>query len=551
MNRLLTYLTPLCLLWAMLTPLLGQATEPTPTTSRPAQNQEAVFEQALQCLGKDDMSCVELGLNKLPISSKLFKVLSGAIAGHKQDVDEAFKWLLPLQNDTTLSGSATLRLHHTLAWAYYSMEDPLRALQQYALAETKLNNPSDIERNQSALWALISGLDRDALVALRGESEDTETLGWIDLAISITDGQSWKTWRTQYPDHPAKDSWLATLNAASSSTSVAASSQSGFRGKVALLLPLSVPNFTPMSDAIERGFSAARQLAGDAIEVQLIATDGSKELIPLLYDKALRDEANFVVGPLTRDEVTQLTKVKQAFPTLTLALNQPEAEVLLPNFHAFGLSAETEAEQLARYGRDAGYQSALIIANETTLSMRMSKVFHDAWVAEGGHILSKVSIKKTATLDELTALMANQPLSDMIVLAVDNETGRMVRPAILNATPIFGFSHLHSGIDHDPADSALRSVHFIDMPWLLSPNAFDKPELRQSAQELPPGQMQRWFALGVDAYNVLRHFAMQPNQTATIKGLTGQLTLQPNGNVVRQLALGQFTDDGIILEKQP
>lgn len=551
MNRLLTYFTPLCLLWVLSTASLAFAADSSQTTTRPVPSQELVFDQAIQCLSKEDVPCAELARNKLPLTSKLFKVLSGTIAGQKQDVDEALKWLLPLQNDTTLHGTATLSLHHTLAWAYRSMEDPLRAIQQYTLAENQLNDMVDIEKNQGALWAFISGMDRDTLVTLRGESEETDMLGWIDLAINLLDGQSWQTWRKQYPDHPVKDNWLATLYDTHTTSTSAASSQANFRGKVALLLPLSVPNFTPMADAIERGFSAARQLAGDAIEVQLMATDGTKEMIPLLYDKAIREGANYVVGPLTRDEVTQLTKVKQTFPILTLALNQPETEVLLPNFHAFGLSAEIEAEQLARYGRDAGYQSALIIANESTLSLRMSKVFHDAWVAEGGHVLSKVNIKKTATAEELTALMANQPLSDMIVLAVDYETGRMVRPAILNATPIFGFSHLYSGVDHDPADSALRSVHFIDMPWLLSPSTSEKAELRQSAQELPPGQMQRWFALGVDAYQVLRHFALQPKQTATLKGLTGELTVQPNGDVVRQLALGQFTEDGILLEKQP
>lgn len=496
------------------------------------------------------MPCVELARNKLPLASSLAKLLNGVLASHQQNVDETLRYLVPLQADATLRGQHALHLHHALAWAYQTLDDPLRAIQQYSLAAHKITASADIESNQTALWNMLARYDRDKLVALRGESEETEVLGWIDLAISLMDGRPWQAWRKSYPDHPANDAWIASL-ASPATADTPSQRRTGFSGKVALLLPLSVPDFYPMADAIERGFSAARQLAGDSVEVQLIATDGHQERIGQVYDTAIREGAQFIVGPLTRDEVTQLSRSQKSFPVLTLALNQPETDVLIPNFHAFGLSAEVEAQQLARYGRDAGFQSALIVANETTLSLRMSKVFHDAWVAEGGHVLSKVTVKKAATDDELKALLANQPLSDMIVLAVDYDTGRRVRPTLLNATPIFGFSHLFSGIAHDTADTALNSVHFTDMPWLLNAKAEAYAPLQAAAQELPPGPMQRWFALGADAYQVLRHLSTQPEQTLTLNGLTGKLTVPPNGDVVRQLSLGQFTNEGVKLEKTP
>ena len=63
--------------------------------------------------------------------------------------------------------------------------------------------------------------------------------------------------------------------------------------------------------------------------------------------------------------------------------------------------------------------------------------------------------------------------------------------------------------------------------------------------------MQRWFALGADAYQVFAALAARPDMPFSIRGLTGRIEITPDGNIRRTLALGQFTNDGVVLEQAP
>jgi outer membrane PBP1 activator LpoA protein len=63
--------------------------------------------------------------------------------------------------------------------------------------------------------------------------------------------------------------------------------------------------------------------------------------------------------------------------------------------------------------------------------------------------------------------------------------------------------------------------------------------------------MQRWFALGVDAYQVLTAIAAQPDQPTSIRGLTGRIHIGADGTIDRSLAVGRFDGNGVILEQQP
>jgi uncharacterized protein len=521
---------------------------------------EATFTQGIQCLERADLTCAKMALLRIPAQNIYAKILDGAIAAAENDVDKSFRLLLPIQvsgasQDSSLLPSAIASLHASLAQAYDQQSDTLRSLEQRILAERHWLAAAEVDvnqirQNQKNIWNSLIMLDRSQLVEMRGESFNTTIQGWLDLALSAqTSGDLngiINDWRKVYPDHTAQTNLILTLTPRSSTP------QTGItpiaEKKVALLLPFSSAAFYTAADAIERGFMAAKEAAKDDIEVVIYATTGDKDLITGVYQKAISEGANFVVGPLARDEITALTTGELRVPTL--ALNQAEANLTLDNLYSLGLSIDTEASQIAKLARDSGMQTAVIVAADMGVAPRMAKAFEDAWVAEGGQLIFQANINEETSPEQLQAQLQSHP-ADMILLATHPELGRAVRGYLDITTPTYGFSHLYSGVNYEPEDAALLAVRFIDLPWMLTSGDRNFDIYKEAASNLPEGMMQRWFALGVDAYQVISVIAAQSGQKTSIRGLTGRIQIGVGGNIERTLAVGRFTGDGVVLEQAP
>ena len=528
----------------------------TPSKKKP----EAYFIEGLNCLKQQDNSCAQLALNSIPSQSAYAKLLAGNLAAQEGNTDRAFRLLLPLQADSSLSPTAVVSLHASLALAYEKQGDPARALEQLVITDDATPDGQDKLDNQAHILQLLSGLTRDDLIEMRGESLDTTTQGWIDLALAIADNdesnQATSAWRNAYPEHPAMmlvdkqfaKSIIATEpnpNVEASKTSIKKPLLKGLHGKIALILPFGVDAFYPVADAIQQGVVKAQAvLQGDA-EIQIYSTTGSKDQIAAIYQQATSDGANYVIGPLTRDEVTELSS--KNIPVPTLALNQTGAMTSSKNFHTFGLFIEGEAAQVAKIGRDAGMQTATIILTETVLANRIAKAFGDAWLSNGGQVKMILTVAQDGLLDEIKSKISANP-ADMIFVATTAEETRIIRPYLDAATPTYGLSYVYAGIDNDSADKPLNAVRFVDMPWLLNPDDENYVQFKPDAADLPLGEMQRWYAVGADAYQLLAAIGQQQN---ILHGLSGKLQITETGEISRDLALGRFSAQGIALDMLP
>jgi uncharacterized protein len=542
----------------------------SPADQQPPQTRkspEKTFQDGLDCLRKSDSPCARLTLSRIPSQSPYAKILEGNIAASESDFDRTFWLLLPFatkstQIKTLLIPQAYASLHASLAQAYENQGDVSRSLEQRTIAERYMSISDEVEvtelqANQQHIWRLIADLPQGQLIEMRGESYDTIIQGWIDLALankSAEPAQAIAEWRKVYPDHPATanlarqlvEQGVAPKHAANTPPTPAAVSSTGINGKIALILPFQAAAFYPAADAIERGFGAAQTLSGGKTEIRIYATNGDKAAISGIYQKAIGEGARYVVGPLTRDEVTALGGTQLKVPTL--ALNQPESPSTESNLYTLGLSLDAEAAQIARIARDYGMQTAMVVTTDNAISSRMAKAFSDAWISEGGQIISHISINEKTSLTDAKAQLSNPSPTDMIMLAANVEEARALRPLLNIATPTFGFSHIYAGINHEPLDQALAAVRFIDLPWLLdNENPLFSP-YHAAAADLPQGEMQRWFAIGVDAYQVLQALSQQPRVPTVIHGLTGKITIDEKGRISREQALGRFGPDGVVLE---
>lgn len=521
----------------------GAQSEPVATANKSLEER---FSEGQACLKHADTTCAQVALAGINPASPYAKILEAQIALQRQDFDSVLRLLLPLQPESDLPPAATGSLHATLALAYDSQGNPLRALEQRCLAEPYLASQEEVTANQQQILRTLLALSKDTLLEMRGESSDTLQQGWIDLALAAAHSEDRNSalaqWRSAYPDHPADEALLQNLT-----QNVPATVNSNvIGGKIALLLPIDTPTFAFAADGVRTGFMAAMSADKSNAQITVYPTHGIADEIPALYAQAVADGAKYIVGPLTRAEVAGLESVQQSDLT-TIALNTLDDDASAPeNLIQFGLPLEDEADQLARHARTQGMQTTIIVAANSPLAQRMAQAFAAAWTDQGGVVALQTDLASAPNLLDLRSQIASEP-ADMIFLAADDAEARQIRPYLDPAIPTFGLSHIYDGIANNPENGILNAIHFVDMPWLLNPGAPEFAPYRKAAAALPQGMAQRWFAVGVDAWRVLSWLIDKPTEPLRFRGLTGTITLHDN-HIERELPLAQFRSTGVALE---
>ena len=504
----------------------------TPAIAKPQKSVEERYLSGQACLQQEDTTCAQVELAGLPPNSPYAKLLEAQIAASQQDFDTALRLLLPLKPNGSLLPQASASLHATLAQAYENQGNVLRALEHLNQITSE-----DTENTHQHIWQLLKDQPREALLGLRGESQDTLTQGWIDLALAAkakTPGNAIAQWRTAYPDHPASEAFLQQLAQAAPT----ATSAEQFAGTVALLLPLNEPAYTAAAEAVKTGLMAARE--GSNASVKVYPTRGDKTEIAAIYQQAINEGAQYVVGPMARDEVEALAASSLKLVP-TLALNAADQDTLPENLTAFGLPVEAEATQVAVVARAHGMQSAILVSADTPLAKRAEQAFAKEWKTQQGSIVTQKTIAANGNLAELKADLAAHP-ADMIFLAADAEQARLVRPYLDSSIPTFAVSHIFDGVELNPDNALLSAIHFVDMPWMVNPEHPDFAPYREAAAKLPPGEAQRWFAVGVDAWHIVT--ARAAGKAILLPGLSGTLHMEGN-TMVRELPMAQFGPDGV------
>ena len=79
-----------------------------------------------------------------------------------------------------------------------------------------------------------------------------------------------------------------------------------------------------------------------------------------MYDRAVGDGAELIIGPLSKDNVTSL-QLRSQLPVTTLALNYLDDAQPNDNLFQFGLSLDVEAMQTAERAWLEGHRAALVV----------------------------------------------------------------------------------------------------------------------------------------------------------------------------------------------
>jgi uncharacterized protein len=314
---------------------------------------------------------------------------------------------------------------------------------------------------------------------------------------------------------------------------------------VALLLPIKSGPFTRAAEAVRRGvWEAHRVHAGSGLPVVVYATGDDSFDIMQTYEKAVAQDARFVIGPLTRSAVSALAN-STVVRVPTLALNAPEGDAPLPsNLYVFGLQVENEAKQVAALAAQQGRRRALVVAAKTALSKRLSQAFVEEWVRRGNQVTEEFGFTSDAAdLGKLRDMLAVST-SDMVFLALDAQQSKLMRSYLGLSMPIYATSLVNNSSDA-LGRLELNGVIFVDMPWLLLPDhpavlSYARPDSAQANVEF-----QRFYALGIDAFRIAQSLAAPGSEFPVLDGVTGTITLDRERRVLREAVAAQFAQGEI------
>jgi outer membrane PBP1 activator LpoA protein len=317
------------------------------------------------------------------------------------------------------------------------------------------------------------------------------------------------------------------------------------RSGIALILPAKTSPFGRAAEVARQGFMAARAVAADMSEVHVFETDGSGDSARAAFARAVASNASVIVGPLTKAEVSGLSRQRIAVPTL--ALNTPDGDAAMPsNLYALTLNIEPEARAaaIAAYRADAGV--AVIVTSGVPLAKRAAVAFADAWIKLGGSV--KETIEIGGNLSQVLQVL-ERARGDVVFLATDAEKARLLRPYLGRNMLVIATSQVFAGVPRSDAQKPhdLNGLRFVDMPWLHQPDhaatmVFPRPEAPLAAD------LERLYALGIDAYRVAGELARARTEF-TLDGVTGTLTV--HAGVIQREPLQVEYRDGVVMPSPP
>ena len=383
---------------------------------------------------------------------------------------------------------------------------------------------------------------------------DAVLAGWLELGRIIADTQAGalgsqrrlQAWRDRYPAHPANEAlWKGLVE-----RPAAPSDQPR---QVALLLPLS-GRAASAGTAVRDGFLNAYYDDGSASRPRLKIYDVAARDAPSSYLQALADGSDFVVGPLTREEVAALATLADGRAT-TLALNFLPDGVQVPDrFFQFALSPEDEARLAARRIVADGRMSGVTLVPQSDWGRRIQAAFAEEFSAAGGQVVDQADyLPSTADFNELlrrllrtTGQRGSMPRPDaqFIFVAAQPVYGRLIRTQLrfnyASALPMYATSDIF-----DPAGSGnvdLDGVIFPDMPWIIDPQG-PSASARETADRVwrgRNGQLERLHAFGYDAFRLIGELRRLRGGSTPLLGTTGRLAVDGQGRVRRELEWAQI-----------
>lgn len=493
--------------------------------------------------------------------------LHGRLLAESDQTEAALELLTDprLQQLPRLPDNKQMSIHLFRGEIYADTGMFLESAQERILAD-KLLPLRMVPLNHEQIWNALIALDTEQLRALADQERRYEFQGWYELGIIGKAYQynldrqlvALENWRRAWARHPAATYMPQSLQLVETMAAERPAT-------LALLLPLDSVAGTVIRDGFMSAYYDVLSIGGKVPEVLLYDTSASDDILAL-YDQAVEDGAEMVIGPLQKPQVAQLHRERN-LPVPTLALNNVEgSEPLSDVLFQFALSPENEAVQVAEKAWADGHRYAALLTPAMTFDdfyQRKRDSFVNHWLALGGQIVAMEEYQDDYTgivetlldiddsearrdslsdlIDEdLEYVQRRRQDIDFIFLIAEPGPARQINPTLAylfaGDIPVYASQDVYSGIPRPLVDNDLNGILFGDSPWLLGFN----DDLKANATTLFPQSNAlnlRLQAFGIDAFRLyprLKQLREVPD--SQIYGATGLLRLGENHNIIRELS---------------
>lgn len=481
--------------------------------------------------------------------------------------------------------------------------------QIYVLKKQWLNaanalQAANIEESQKTqeTWHWVKQLNLAELEKARLSEEKLQA--WLQLAI-ITKryalqpelfSQQLVSWQSRHLGHPLVTALPDDIQAMLAQPPIQAQ-------RIAILLPLT-GRLANQGLAVKEGVLAAYlQNLGNTNNRTNQSTPSEIEFIDSTLKTAeelntLVADFDVVIGPLVKEKISELSQILPADkillalnrvnlannqPTLALAAQQGESDVLDKEHYYFALAPEDEGEQIAQYMQRQQLVRPVVFAANNDTAQRMAEAFINQWQKAPNSIKpdlstftdskdmrervsdildvsqSKARINQIENLAdvEVIGVERNRRDIDAMVLFANPEQTALLNPIIeASLSPfarktlaVFASSRSYSLDLNSNSLRDLRNLTFTDMPWMLPEHNW--PSLAEEINQVwayKQDTLMRLFAMGFDAYNLLpnlRRLKALPQLAS--QGLTGEIFVDGKGVVHRRLPWAQVAHDRVQL----
>lgn len=439
------------------------------------------------------------------------------------------------------------RIRILKANAYAQEGKPLQALRERSYISSFLMGKAATD-NQNTIWQLAMSLPLDVLNTAQ---DGGETGGWIQLAKAIksaTNLQQQKnnitSWMQQNPNHSAAINPPEEILKIQSLSNVEIN-------KIAILLPQK----ESYAQAIYNGLLAAYYQSENKDKITLKLYESTDyTTMDTFYEQATRDGIQLVIGPIEKKLVNQLSQ-KQELPIPTLALNYSDTLRNPAQLFQFGLLPEDEAREAAIRAWNDGKRHAVAIVPYGEWGDKVLAAFRQTWEQQGGVLEGIQYIERPVDLDkQLISLLQKLPGNgakstnedeNFLFMVAQPLMARQIRALLIyrdaHNLPVYATSHIYTGTPNAIQDNDLNGVFFCEIPWLLYDN---DPLQKKIIEQWPQAKTTaaRFYAMGVDTWRLApRLMELGSLNSASVIGLSGELSLTPQQRVQRKLPWGTFS----------
>lgn len=322
--------------------------------------------------------------------------------------------------------------------------------------------------------------------------------------------------------------------------------------KLAVLLPLSGAMATaasPVRDGLLAGYYGEHR---QKPEIVFYDTSGTPAGAVAAYRKASSEGADYVVGPLGRDEVGALFKEPELGVPM-LALNRGPAAPPSGNA-SFALAPEDDGIAAAEYLLSRNARRVLVLVGSDDGMRRSATAFREHFASRGGTVVETLSIaeKPADSTAALQAATQKEGGVDAVFLALKGGQARALASQLgasgLIAKPRVATAQLLSGTGKADQDKLLDGIAFPTETWSVQgiaglPSAESTGGILSTAR----GPAAKLFAFGYDAWLLTAYLErLAGDANNKVDGATGDLRIDGFGNIVRSPAWSTFSNGQII-----